>query len=191
MKKIKFSIVEKQAMRTAIILVLIQVVIVIMFVFVFRASQPIDIKEINQIDIIVEDIYLVRSSRSNKLLVVSDSTMYLFQTSPMFEEYSVNELYELISKGSKLSIRYFETYMLYYGKVRYVVDARSETETYRSIEAYYSSHEGAAIFVIILFSVLELFFIGLVFITVLGNSGTFKGIYKKIKKHKLRSKQKQ
>lgn len=186
-KKIKFSLAEKKLTRMVIVLTFIQLVIIFFFIYMLIGSQQINVNDTRQIDITVDDIYCFRVSRSNWLLVVSNSTEYLFTSRSTFEEYSVSELYETIAEGSKLSLRYYETHMIL-GKFNLVVDARSETETYRSIEEYNRGKQGVPAFVTIIFSIIELIFVGIVLIYVWLNYNTVKGIYKKFKKHRFKPK---
>ena len=165
-----------------IVLVLIQIVIIFTFVHMLIGSQQTNVSYTKQIDIIVDDIYYFRVPRENWLFVVSDSTRYLFMSRSTFEEYSVNELYESISKGNKLSLKYYEIYNIL-GKVNLVVDARSETETYRSIEEYNHGKQGLPVFVTIVFSIIELIFVIIVFIYVWLNYNTIKAFYRKTNKH--------
>ena len=187
MKKTKFSLLEKKTLRVVIVLALIQSVIVFTFVHMLIGSHQININDTKQIDIIVDDIYYFRIPRENWLVVVSDSTKYLFVSRSTLEEYSVNELYKFISEDHKLSLRYYETHNIF-GKVNLVVDARSETETYRSIEEYNRGKQGIPAFVTIIFSVIELIFVGIVFMYVWLNFTTIKGIYKKTKNHLIKKK---
>ena len=185
--KYKLSLAEKKLIRIGIGLVLIQLAIIFIFAYMLIGSQQINVNDTKQIDITVDDIYYSRVPRENWLFVVSDSTEYLFTSRSTFEEYSVSELYETIAEGSKLSLRYYETHMIL-GKFNLVVDARSETETYRSIEEFNRGKQGVPAFVTIIFSIIELIFVGIVLIYVWLNYNTIKGIYKKSKKHLFKPK---
>ncbi len=187
MKKTKFSLLEKRILRLVTVLALIQIVIVFTFEHMLIGSRQINVNDTKQIDIIVDDIYYFRIPRENWLFVVSDSTKYLFVSRSTLEEYSVNELYKFISEGHKLSLRYRETHNIL-GKVNLVVDARSETETYRSIEEYNHGKQGIPALVTIIFSIIELIFVGIVLMYVWLNFTTVKGIYKKTKNHLIKQK---
>ena len=180
MKKKKFSLIERKTLRMIVLSSLIQLIIFLLFLCLLISSQQIDVNDTKQIDIIVDDIYYSRVSREYWLFIVSDSTKYLFKGRPTFEEYSVDELYESISRGSKLSLRYYETHSIL-GKVNLVVDARSETETYRSIEEYNQAKQGIPIVIFVLFSIIELLFVGIVFLYVYLNYNTIKGVCTKLK----------
>jgi len=182
MKLTKFSLLEKKLLRMVIVLALVQIVIVFTFVHMLIGSQQINVNDTKKIDIIVDDIYYFRIPRENWLFVASDSTKYLFMSRSTSEEYSVNELYKSISKGNKLSLRYHETHNIL-GKINLVVDARSETETYRSIEEYNQGKQDVPAFVSIIFSIIELIFVGIVFVNVWLNYNTIKGVYRKTKNH--------
>ncbi len=183
--KNKFYLVEKKLLRTVIALVLIQLLIIFTFIHMLICSQLIGVNDTKQIEITVDDIYCVRVPREDWLFVVSDSTKYLFKSRPTFEERSVNELYESISKGDKLSLKYYEEYNIFW-KANLVVDARTETKTYRTIEEYNRGKQGVSVCVFIIFSVIELVFIGILFLYIWLNYNTIKGVYRKAKKKKDR-----
>lgn len=182
MEKNKFSLAEKKLIRIVIVLALIQLVIIFIFAHMLIGSQQINVNDTKQIDITVDDIYYFRVPRENWLFVVSDSTKYLFKSRSTFEEHSVNELYESIIEGAKLSLMYQETHTVL-GNVNLVVDARSETETYRSLEEFNRGKQGVPVFVTIIFSIIELIFVGIVLVYVWLNYTTIKGVYKKSKNH--------
>ena len=187
MKKNKFSLAEKKLIRTVIVLALIQFAIIFIFARMLIGSRQINANDTKQIDIIVDDIYYFRVPRENWLVVVSDSTKYLLKGRSTSEEYSVNELYESIIEGTKLSLMYKETHTVL-GNVNLVVDARSETETYRSLEEFNRGKQGAPAFVTIIFSIIELIFVGIVLVYVWLNYTTIKGVCKKSKNHLFESK---
>ena len=149
----------------------------------FICSQPISVNDTKQIEITVDDIFFVRVPRENWLVVVSDSTKYLFKSRLTFEECSVDELYESISEGNKLSLKYYEEYNIL-GKSNLVVDARTESEIYRTIEGYNQSKQGVTTLVVIIFSIIELVFIGIICLYVWLNHNIIKGIYRKVSKKK-------
>ena len=145
-------------------------------------SQQISVNDTIQIDIAVDDTYYFRVPREDWLFVVSDSTRYLFKGRSTPEEYSVDELYESIVKGSKLSLMYYETHTVL-GNVNLVVDAQNETETYRSLEEFNRGKQGIPAFLTIMFSIIELIFAGIVLVYVRLNYTTIKGVFKKSKNH--------
>ena len=175
MKKSKFTLM-------VITLGLIQLVIIFFFAHMLMASQQIDVADIKEIDITVDDIYYSRVSRENWLFVVSDSTKYLFKGRSTLEEYSVSELYESITEGTKLSLMYRETHTIF-GNVNLVVDARSETETYRSLKEFNLGKQGLPAFLTIMFSLIELVYVGIVLMYIWVNYTEFKWVFKKFKNH--------
>lgn len=184
MKKMKLSVVEKKLLCTMLAFILIQMLIVFGFARFLNSSQPVDIQDIKQIDIVAEDISTVRVPRENWLIVVADSEQYVFENHSWHEEYSVNELYDSISEGDRLSLMYYESRNLFLGKANMVVDARTETEIYRSIEEYNRGKVGlpAAVAAIFSVSVIELFYIGVVAVYIWLNQNIIKRLYRKIKK---------
>lgn len=171
MKKSKISLVETKSIRVMLLFVIIQFLIVILFVLLVRGSRQIDMNDTKQIDITVDDIYIIRVAGEDQLVVVADSTEYLFEGRATFEDHSVHALYNSISKGDSLSLIYYESDRILFKNANVVVDARTETEIYRDFEEYNRGMQGVPIFVVILFSIIELFFIGIVFVYVWFNYG--------------------
>ena len=188
MKKNKLSLVEKKSIKAILLLVLIQFLIIFSLVLLVRGSQQIDINDTKQIDITVDDIYIIRVPKEDWLFVVADSTYYLFTSQATFEDYSVHELYNSIFKGDRLSLVYYELDSILFKRVNTVVDARTETDVYRTFEEYNRGKQGVHIFVVILYSIIELVFIGIVLVYVWINSGIIKSIYRKTKNHRLKQK---
>ena len=182
MKKVMFSIVEKRLIRSMLILGLVQILILIAFIRMFNIGQPVSIYDTKQADIIVEDIYLISSRKEQWLVIIVDSEKYVLESHSTFDTYSLEELNESISKGDKLSLRYYEGYVAF-RKTNLVVDARTETELYRTIEKYNRGKQGVPIFVIVLFSIIEIVFVGILFVYVWLNYSVFKEVCRKIKNH--------
>lgn len=185
MKKNKFSLSEKKSFRIVIVLALLQLAIVFAFVHLLTACQQIHENDTKQIDITVDDAYYIRVPREDWLIVVSDSTKYLFKGRSTLEEYSTSELYKHISDSTKLSLRYKETRSVL-GRINLVVDARSEAETYRSIEEFNRGRQGVPALITIIFSIIELVFVGIALIYVCLNYTTFKSAYKKTRNHLMK-----
>lgn len=179
MKKNKFSLVEIKLLRTVIIFFLMQLLLIFAFTHVLAGSKQININDTKQISITVDDIYCFRVPRENWLFVVSDSTKYLFMGRSTFDEYSVNELYNSISKGDHLSLICYESDSIVLGKVNIIVDARTETEIYRAFEEYNRGKQGVPAFVVSVFSIIELVFVGIIFIYVWLNHNIIRGVYRK------------
>lgn len=181
MKKIKLSLTEKKLLRTLLAFVLVQILIVIAFVRLFGGSQPVALHDTKQIDIIVEDIFAANVLREDRLVISADSEKYVLSNHSRREKYSVNELYKSISEGDSLTLTCYEDYNIF-GRVNIVVGARNETEIYRSIEEYNRSKEGVPAFVAVMFSVIELIFIGIVIVCVWLNRNIIKSLCRKTKK---------
>ena len=104
MKKFRLSTGEKKFIRTIIIFVLIQFVILGAFLSVYRESQDNLLERTQTAEIIIEDIYGTRVGMSRCLVVVSDSTEYLFSSYTDRGEYKRSELKKVLSIGDRLSI---------------------------------------------------------------------------------------
>lgn len=188
MKKSKFSLAEKKLLHMVIVLVFIQLLIAFAFAYMLINSRQININETHQASINVDNIYYYRIAKENKLLVISDSKYYLFTNRSTLKEHSVHDIYESISLGDQLSLTYYETHSIIWGKCNIVVGAHSETEIYRSLSEYNRGREGLPLFVIILYSIIELIFSGVVFVYIWLNYTTTKGIYVKVRKLLLNQK---
>lgn len=182
MGKFKLSTSEKKLIRTVLVYVLIQSLIVLAFMSMFRASHPVNIQDTKQIDITVEDTYYISIPKHSQLVVVATSGKYSFVNYSRFDEYSANEIYESISKGDKLSLTYYEGYSIV-GKINRVVAAQTENETYRSLQGYIRGHQGLPAIIVLIFSIIEFVFIGLVLISTLLDKNIAKGLIKKLKQH--------
>lgn len=186
MKKIKLSLGEKRCIKAIILFIIIQLFIIFSFLLLVSGSQQIDINNTKQIEITVDDVHIIRVPKEDWLFVIADSTYYLFTGRATNEDYSVHELYNSISKGDSLSLRYYELDTVLLKNINKVVDARNETEIYRNIEEYNYGRHGVDIFVVILCSIIEIIFIGIVIIYCWINFNVIKNFYKK--KHRLNGK---
>ena len=182
MRENKVSLVEKKVLRIFTIFVLVQLIIAFIFICMLAESQQINVDDIKQIDITIDDVYYFRVPRNNWLFIVSDSSKYLFKNRSTSEEYSVSELYEAISEGSELSLIYQEKDTIF-GKTNLIVDARTKTEVYRTLEEYNRAKQGLPLIVIIFFSIIEVIFVGIFAVYVWINFNVFKEIYRRIKKY--------
>lgn len=182
MKKRKLSFTENKTVRAIFLFILIQTLIVFSFILLVKSSQQIDINDTRQVDITIDDIYIIRVPKEDWLFVVADSTYYLFTSRASLEEYSVHELYNSISKGDHLSLIYYELDSILFKKVNTIIDARTETEIYRTIEEYNRGKQGVPIFIVILYSIIELMFVGGLLIYAWINLDIIKSIYRKTKK---------
>lgn len=186
MKKLKLSTAEKGLIRSVLIVILVQVLIILLFVNTWKTSHPIDVTEAKKVEVTVDDTYYLSLRRSSRLIIVSDGAEYWIESRVFSSETSAGKLYDTISKGDKLSLIYCERTTLFWGNVNMVYDARTETEVYRSLEKYNRKQENAPIFVIIVFSVIELLFIGFVFLSIWLQKNVIKCFYRKLKKHLLK-----
>ncbi|MBQ8576070.1 MAG: hypothetical protein IJ447_08505 [Clostridia bacterium] len=141
--------------RTIVCAVLVQMLLVVFLVNGIIDSQPIKPEETQQATIIVEKKKY--SSRPDWFIVYSDSQKYYFNNFGVFGNYANSELNDSISVGEKLTLTYFEDYHLFANR-NWVVDARSETEVFRTLDEYNEMHSGGDIAVIIIFCIFEIIF---------------------------------
>lgn len=167
------SLKKKKIIRTLIVFTLIQVFIVFLFIRMLNESKPIDLQHTKQIDITVEEIMYERVISEYRFSICAGSAKYSFANSGAFSEYSSRELYESISVGDQISIIYYEKRNIL-NKSNWVADARTEAKVYRSFEEYNKHRQGVATIAIIIFSIIELLFIGIVSIYVILNKSVFR-----------------
>lgn len=181
-KQVKFSVQEKHVIRSLIAYLLAQLVIISFFVYAFIDSLPVDSDEIKQVDIVVEDTFYFRFLNSYWLIVYSDSSDFLFSSGfTRSKEYSVSEINKSISNGDNLSLMYYKD-MTVIGEMNIVVDAKSGSSVYRSIEAHNDREKTAPLFPVIMFPIVELIFGLYMFIMIRLQTKTIKKILAKTKK---------
>lgn len=187
-KKIKLNKEEKKILPTIIMFVLIQILIIAFFCHMWEGTKLIDIKDTEQIDITVEKVYRDerfgrRSVGLGNLIIISDSVKYVFDNDVPSEGYPIRKLHELISKGDTLTL-------IFIRKERYhtVVAAKTETETYRTLEGYNHGRKALVPITIIFSAIVESIFLGALTLYFLGWSHHFKSIRKKMKKNAERRK---
>ena len=139
--------------------ILIQLVIVAIFVVVLDESKPIDLQQTRQINITIDDVHYYKTISEFRLVVCYNSKKYTFTSRATVGDYSVRKLYDTISVGDKLSVLYYEKDGIF-AKNNIIVDARTETETYRSFENYVKGKRGLSSFVIVVFVISEVIVCG-------------------------------
>lgn len=181
MRKSKFSLAEGKNIWAIFVLIMIQVIVIFSFVLLWTSSRKIDIEDTKQAAVTVEDLFLIRAPGEDQLVVVADSTYYLFESRARSEERSVHELYDSISMGDRLALTYYVSGGILRKEVNRVIDARTETEIYRSFEAYNRGRQSVSVFVVILYAVIETVFVGIVFVYVWIHRDQMKSIRRKAK----------
>lgn len=173
----KKPVFSSKLIRTFFIFAFIQILIFLLFICMFGESKTIDLQKTKQLNITVDEIYITRVILEYRLVICSNSTKYLFTSRGTLEEYSVSDLYETISVGDQLSILYYEKNSIL-GRNNLVVDARTGTKIFRSFEKYNKGKEGLAVTVIIMFSIIELFFCVVSFVYIWSKSNLLKRLTK-------------
>ena len=180
MKKFRLSTGEKRFIRTIVFFALIQFVIIGTFISIYQTSQENILEKTQTAEIFIEDIYRTQVGISECLVVVSDSTEYLFSSHVDRGECKISKLKKVLSIGDCLSIICVDGHTLMRGDFKWILDARNETEVYRRINTDYKN-ELPFIFVV-LFAIFELGLCGIVWFYISLNTNTIKGIYRKIKR---------
>lgn len=182
MKKGKFSVVEKHFIRRIFNFFLLQILMILVFLYCFDISRPVGENDIKQVVVTVEDTRFIDEVRHDKLFVYSGADRYAFYRSNSRDDLYVRQLYETINVGDQLHLSYTEILHIFFGKVNLIVDAKNETQTYRTIEAYNQSKHGLFYFVIIVGILVEITFIFVVFLEIRFEKKKIKGIVQKTKK---------
>ena len=151
--------------------VLIQVVIAISFLVLLMNSFPIATNRLQQETITVEEKTYFRQSKQGYHLICSyQSVRYRFPNLGMHAQYSNSDLHTLLTEGDHLTVTYFESYSLLFGKHNYIVAANKENTKLRTYEEYYKSKGRVFIPLCILFAFLEILFLGFCTLDMLVNN---------------------
>ncbi len=136
-----------------------QILIVTVFLYFFQITKPVKHAELVSGTITVDNIEYYRAFSEYNLNIYSGSNKYSFPNLGTLAEYSNSELHKQLSQGDIIEVIYYEKAHGLRGKSRWIVEAKSETQTYRSLSEYYNSKHGLPIFVIAAFSILEIIFL--------------------------------
>lgn len=183
-KSIKLSREEKSLIRTLLIFILIQAILIVGFIMIYQISTEDDSDSVHTTDIIIEDIYFDVVTNRICLVVVSDSAEYLFfDTALERGEYSTSKLHKVLSIGDHLSIIYKDDQTFFGKEVKWIFDARGETEVYRWFDFSNQEHKFPVAWIVV-FSILESLLGGVVWFVISLNTDVIKGISQKITKRK-------
>ena len=180
MKKSKVSVVEKHLIVRFLIVLAIQLMALFAFVRLLDTSH-LDANDIKSAQIVVEDTRYSKIRRDYWLIIdATDANRYIFPARPTKSEYSTAQLNDLISKGDVLTVKYIEGLSLL-GNSRFIVDARTEKDVYRSLEEYNRGKEGTDVVIVISFVVLELIFLSFVALSAWLDRKTIKVFLKRLR----------
>ena len=129
--------------------------IIIVFANLFYQSLPANKENVYQVSGIIEKTSYVRGYNEYRFRVYIDSECYQFSDMGIMGSYSNKELYDSIKEGEKITLQYCEKFGVT-GKANWVVDARTDTKVYRSIDEYNAQKKGLPTFVIIIFVFFEI-----------------------------------
>ena len=144
-----------------IIFLLLQVFIVYNFIIGLYNARSADNGNIIREVINVDDVDLIYLGKTENIFLVYDDTIaYRFLDSNS-QEGSFNDLKDKINIGDDLVITYKKGFYTLSGKTNIVVDAHTDTENYRSIEAYNEYAKEVRITTIIIYTLIELVFLSI------------------------------
>ena len=152
--------VKQKFIRTIILFLFVQLLIFVAFVFIFNSSKPLDLQNKKNTEVLVEKTEYF-NFREPRFYIYSNSEKYYFPNRGVLGQYSNYELYQTISVGDKLSLTYVEQNSIFNDK-KVVIEASSEMKTYFTIEEFQQLYSGTEVFIVIVFSVLEIGYISIV-----------------------------
>ena len=162
MKK-KYSKTRRKCLKKILIPVVIQVIIILLFCKMINMSRTIDIKDTKQLTVTVDAIHYDHNGRlDNRVWIESNSQRYFFGRNATSNEYSVDEVFDSLSEGDQITIIFHEEDSIF-GPQNWILDARTETEVFRTYEDYLKSKTNLIPAVCALFSFVELLFLSGVF----------------------------
>lgn len=161
MKK-KYSKTRRKCLKKILIPVVIQVIIILLFCEMLDMSRTIDIKDTKQLTVTVDAIRFDIGLFEDKVCIKSNSEQYIFGTNCTSNEYAIHEIFESISQGDEITIIFHEVDSIF-GPQNWILDARTETEVFRTYEDYLKSKTNIIPVVCALFSFVELLFLSGVF----------------------------
>ena len=168
---------QKRFIRATIMFIVIQILIILLFFFLLIESRPIDSKDMKRIDLVVESIDYKKVISEYRMDIYSDSVRYSFNSRSILSECSVSELYDKIKVGDRLSVIFFEKSSLF-DKQNLIIDARTETEIYRSVDTYNNGKSSLVTVVIIILCIVEILFFGVLALFIYINRNTIKNFRK-------------
>ena len=168
---------QKRFIRATIMFIVIQILIILLFSFLLIESRPIDSKDMKRLDLVVESIDYKKVISEYRMDIYSDSVRYSFNSRSILSECSVSELYDKIKVGDRLSIIFFEKSNLF-DKQNLIIDARTETEIYRSVDTYNNGKSSLVTVVIIILCIVEILFFGVLALFIYINRNTIKNFRK-------------
>ena len=153
--------------------VLGQIIILILAGGLLYESSPINIDDCAIQKITVQSREYKPVYGEHVCQISSNGAKYQFPNLGIFGKYSSRELYEEMKPGKILDITYTEG-RNFFTKHNLIVDARNESTIYLDFESYNNQKEKIVISVIIMFSVVELFFLAIFICIFLFNSRELK-----------------
>lgn len=154
----------KRFLRFAWKAVAVQIVILNVFLFILRSGEPVPYEDTRKVIGTIESKEIKQkgptSIGSRILYVESDSVEYCFPAvvNNAFQQYSNRAIYEAISVGDEMELRYYKD-RLCFGEGNFVVECIVNGVVYRSYDGYVSDSRVGRIGFTILFSIIEIVFL--------------------------------
>ncbi|MBP3923085.1 MAG: hypothetical protein J6D27_08970 [Ruminiclostridium sp.] len=167
---------KKQFVRGLIIFIVVQVLITVFFFFLLIECSPVDLKDMKQLDIVVESIDYKRVISEYRMDIYSDSVRYSFNSRSTISECSVSELYDKIKVGDRLSVIFYEKNSIF-DKQNLIIDARVETEIYRSVEEYNNGKSTLKTVIIFVLCIVEILFLSILALFIYINRNVIKCLH--------------
>ncbi len=135
--------------------VILQIFAIVLFASMIYNSVPISPEKVESASIHVKNIDNLPTYREHRVFVYTENDTYIFPNMASFQ-LTNEELVDKVKEEDQIFIKYSERYSFILGRHKFIVDARSESETYLSLDEYNSKTPliGVIILIIILESIL-------------------------------------
>lgn len=195
MKNFKLAVFEKHIIRELIIIGVIQILLIGLFAYLvvddIQDYIRYENRKTEEFTVFVEKLgYRYGLGRgNNSLFVFSGGILFEFEHLGSSGEPTARELEELISVGDKLELICKKSDSVFYNDPTYIVlDARTESEVYRSMDKMGDSVNTSLWGKVILFFIFEPLLIGYGIIAIVNNRTYLKKMIIRAKKYKSKVK---
>ena len=174
--------------KSIYVLIALEVIMVWFFLLAWSDCSPLSSKNLDDVTIYVE--HTTRLSGKQSLFVVySGDESYYFPSRGSYAGYTNSKLGDVIQRGDKIHLTYFEDrWLLGFAKRNMVVEAHTDTVQLRTVEEYMESKEGLQSFFAILFVLGEVLYCFGVFAYFRANRKRFAQLRKTRKKRREKRK---
>ncbi len=156
-KKKKKKHIDKTKTKQITTFIILQIIAIVLFASMIYNSVPISPEKVESASIHVKNIDNLPTYREHRVFVYTENDTYIFPNMASFQ-LTNEELVDKIKEEEQIFIKYCERYSFILGHHKFIVDARSESEMYLSLDEFNSKRP--LIGVIFLILILESILIG-------------------------------